>query len=263
VIALHQATAALYLAAGLAAAFGLTLPAPRAQRASVALLAAGAAVHALSFAALHRAPEPPPLTTLPAALSLMVWIAVCAFLGLLRRARLAGLVVGLAPAAFLGVFAAALGFGRAGQTGLAPSASWSHLHVLLSSGGLALLALAGLAGLCFVAEHRRLKAKRAPFAGPALPSLEALDRLNRLALGAGFLLLSLGLVTGILWVRAATGRLWPGTAHASWTLVAWAIYAVLVAARYGAHQGARESALAALGGFAFLLFAVVGIGVLG
>ena len=262
-IALHQATAALYLAAGLAAALGLVLPAPRAQRAGVALLAAGAALHALSFVALHRAPDPPPLTTLPAALSLVVWIAVCSFLVLLRRARLTGLVVGLAPAAFLGVFAAALGIGRGTQSGLAPSASWSHLHVLLSSGGLALLALAGLAGLCFVAEHRGLKAKRPPFARRALPSLEALDRVNRLALGVGFPLLTLGLVTGVLWVRAATGRLWPGTAHASWTLVAWGIYAVLVAARFGAHQGARESALAALGGFAFLLFAVVGIGVLG
>jgi ABC-type transport system involved in cytochrome c biogenesis permease subunit len=114
-----------------------------------------------------------------------------------------------------------------------------------------------------VAEHRRLKAKRPLRAGGALPSLEALDGVNRLALGVGFLLLTLGLVTGVLWVRAATGRLWPGTAHASWTLVAWGIYAALVAARFGAHQGARESALSALGGFVFLLFAVVGIGVLG
>ncbi len=260
--ALHQATAALYLASGLAAALGLALPAPRARRAGVALLGAGAALHAVSFVTLHGAPVPPPLTTLPAALSLMVWMAVCFFLVLLRRARVSGLVVLLAPAAFLGVFAAALGIGRDAQAGLAPSASWSHLHVLLSSGGLALLAVAGLAGLCFVAEHRRLKAKRPLSSRIALPSLEALDRVNRLALGVGFLLLTLGLVTGVLWVRAATGQLWPGTAHASWTLVAWAIYAVLAAARFGWHQGARESALAALAGFGFLLFAVVGIGVL-
>lgn len=262
-IPLHEATAALYLAAGLAAALGLVLPSSRARRAAVVLLAAGALLHALSFVALHRAPDPPPLTTLPAALSLMVWMAVCFFLVLLRRARMEGLVVWLAPVAFVGIFAASLGIGRGSQDGLAPSASWSHLHVLLSSAGLALLAVAGLAGLCFVAEHRQLKAKRPLRAGRALPSLEALDRVNRLALGVGFLLLTLGLVTGVLWVRAATGRLWPGTAHASWTLVAWGIYAALVAARFGAHQGARESALAALGGFAFLLFAVVGIGVLG
>ena len=261
-IALHEATAALYLAAGLAAALGLVLPSSRARRAGVALLAAGALLHALSFVALHRAPDPPPLTTLPAALSLMVWMAVCFFLVLVRRARVDGLVVWLAPAAFVGVFAASLGIGRGARDGLAPSASWAHLHVLLSSAGLALLAVAGLAGLCFVAEHRRLKAKR-PLRAGGLPSLEALDRVNRLALGVGFLLLTLGRVTGVLWVRAATGRLWPGTAHASWTLVAWGIYAALVAARFGAHQGARESALAALGGFAFLLFAVVGIGVLG
>lgn len=259
---LHQATAALYLAAALAAALGLVLPSPRLGRASVGCLAAGAAVHTLSFLTLHGAASPPPLTTLPAALSLMVWMAVLFFLLLLRRARVIGLAVLLAPAAFLGVFAAALGFGRGGEAGLPPSASWSHVHVLLASGGLALLAVAGIAGVLYVVEHRRLKRKRPVRAPVRLPSLEALDRVNRLALGAGFLLLSLGLLTGVLWVRAASGRLWPGTPHASWTLVAWGIYAVLTAARFAVGQSAHDSALSAAAGFGFLLFAVVGIGVL-
>ncbi len=63
-------------------------------------------------------------------------------------------------------------------------------------------------------------------------------------------------------MRAASGELWPGTPHATWTLVAWAIYAVLTTARFAAHQGARESALSAALGFGFLLFAVVGVGAL-
>ena len=258
---LHQATAALYLAASLAAALGLVLPSPRLGRFAVGLIAAGVALHTVSFLALHGADPPPPLTSLPAAVSLMVWMAVLVYLVLLRRARVAGLVVLLAPAAFVGVFGAALGFGRGTTNGLAPSASWSHVHVLLASGGLGFLGVAGIAGVLYVVEHRRLKAKRPPLPVP-LPSLEALDRVNRLALGLGFLLLSLGVVTGVLWVRAASGQLWPGTPHAIWTLVAWAIYAVLTTARFGAHQGARESALSAALGFGFLLFAVVGVGAL-
>ena len=51
--------------------------------------------------------------------------------------------------------------------------------VLLGSAGIALLSLSGLAGMIFLAEHRRLKAKRPVARRFPLPSLEALDRVNR------------------------------------------------------------------------------------
>ena len=43
--------------------------------------------------------------------------------------------------------------------------------------------------------------------------------------------------------------------------VAWTIYLGLVVLRFGAEQGARQAAASALAGFAFLLAAVVGAGV--
>jgi ABC-type transport system involved in cytochrome c biogenesis permease subunit len=261
VVELHQVTALLYLASGLAAALGLALPAPRMNRAGLVLLMGGAGVHTLSFLALHALPDPPSLTALPSAISITVWMGVVFFLLMLRRARLSGLVVLVAPAAFVGVLGAALGLPGGEDGGLTPSASWSHVHILLSAGGLAFVAVAGLAGLLFLVGHRSLKTKSPAAAGLPLPSLEALDRVNRIALAIGFPLLTLGVVSGVLWVHAASGELWPGTPHANWTLVAWAIYAVLTVARFGIGQGARQSALSAVLGLAFLLFAVVGVGV--
>ena len=95
---------------------------------------------------------------------------------------------------------------------VAPEASplWSHLHVLLSSAGLAMVGVAGAAGLLYVIHHRSIKRKRGVVFGPAMPSLEALDRVNALAVTLGFLLLGLGLLTGMAWVNAAQGELWPG-----------------------------------------------------
>ena len=46
---------------------------------------------------------------------------------------------------------------------------------------------------------------------------------------------------------------------AAWAVVAWAIYAGLVLARFAGRQGARQAAASAVAGFAFLLFAVVGV----
>src|SRR5438034_190625 len=84
------------------------------------------------------------------------------------------------------------------------------LASLLASAGLALLGLAGLAGLSFLVEHWRLKHKRPLASAGAWPSLEALDRAGAFAVVVGFPLLSLGVVTGSLWERAATGAFFSG-----------------------------------------------------
>jgi ABC-type transport system involved in cytochrome c biogenesis permease subunit len=132
--------------------------------------------------------------------------------------------------------------------------------VLLASAGFAALGVAALAGFFFLLEHRSLKRRRGSRRRLPLPSLEALDRVNRVALVLGFPLLSLGVLTGSLWLHARSGSYWSGNLHESWTLIAWFIYLALVVLRFPAHQGAREAAASAVAGFAFLLVAVVGVG---
>jgi len=265
VIALLQLAAALYLAAGVAAGLGLGTGTARAARAGLGLLAGGAGLQALSFAALHWMEPAPSLTSLPVALSLMSWMLVGAFLAFSRRRRLEALVVAIGPVAFLGAFFAALRIPHAPeQELLGASASWPHVHVLLASAGLALLAVAAIAGAVFLLENRRLKSHRLHPSrrGTGWPSLEALDRVSSAALAVGFPLLTLGVLTGMLWLHGAGRGLWTGSAHEAWTAIAWAIYGVLVVARFLAHQGARDAAASAVAGFAFLLFAVLGVGVL-
>jgi ABC-type transport system involved in cytochrome c biogenesis permease subunit len=260
---LHQWTAELYLAAGLISWLGFALRSPRLERAAVGVLALGAAAHLAAFALLHALEPPPPLTDLPVAVSFMACVGTLFFLLLLlRRLRLAALTALVAPVAFVSVFFAAVRLPRAVPPSFGGSGSWPHAHVLLASAGLALLGLSGLAGLLYLAEHRRLKARRPLPAGIELPSLEALDRVNRVSLAAGFPLLTLGVVTGMIWVDAVSGSVWSGTRHETWSVLAWAVYAVLVAARFGAHQGARLAAVSAVAGFLFLCFAVIGVGVI-
>lgn len=254
-----QWTAAMYLAAGLMAGLGLALETRRLERASVALLAFGALLHAGSFALLHASHDPPALTDLSAACSFMAWIGTVFYLILLKRSRLQRLVVLVAPAAFLGAFLAALR-SPGGTASESAAGSWPHAHVLLASAGIALLGLAGLAGVVFLIEHARLKSKRPLGRRMPLPSLEALDRVNAVALSVGFLLLTLGVVTGMIWQQTASGRAWTGTAHETWSFVAWVVYAALVIARFAVGQGARQAAASAVGGFAFLFFAVIGLG---
>jgi len=264
VYAFQHMAAALYLAAGIGAVLGLALPAPRILYGARWGLALGAAAQAVAFATLHRIDPAPSLADLTQAVAVMAWLGVIFLLALLSKWRLPGFVPPLAFVAFLAAFGATLDLGtidpsdpalRAASTGSIP-----HAHILLASAGLAALGVAGLAGFFFLLEHRALKRRRRRPRRLAMPSLEALDRVNRLALVLGFPLLTLGMLTGSLWLDSRAGQLWSGSLHEMWTAIAWVIYVGLVGLRFGGHQGARQAAASAVAGFAFLLVAVVGSG---
>ncbi len=259
-VQLLQWTAALYLSAGLVAGVGLALETRRLERVSVALLAFGAVLHGISFSMLHDLVPTPPVTDITAAISFMSWVGTLSYLLLLRRTRLQRLMVLVAPASFLGAFLAAIRLPAATAAPVSSMGSWPHAHVLLASAGLSLLGLAALAGAMFLVEHRRLKSKR-PLLGlrMPLPSLEALDRVNAVTLSVGFPLLTLGVLTGMMWLQTAFGTIWTGSAHETWCVVAWAVYGILVGARFVAHQGSRQAAASAVGGFVFLFFSVIGM----
>jgi ABC-type transport system involved in cytochrome c biogenesis permease subunit len=244
-----------------AAASGLGVRGRRFLDIAVGLLALAAVLHGVAFFELHKLSPTPSLTDLPLAVSLAAWLLVLSFLALQLRLRTRALAVLVAPAAFLGTVFAAFS-AAAPEQGEVGSPLWSHLHVLLASGGLALLGVAGAAGALYLIHHRAIKGKRAVGPPSALPSLENLDRANSLASALGFLLLSLGVLTGVLWVETREGRLWPGGLHANATLVVWLVYAALIATRFGSKQGARLAALGSAAGFALLLAVVIGIGVL-
>jgi ABC-type transport system involved in cytochrome c biogenesis permease subunit len=199
------------------------------------------------------------LTSLPVAVSFMAWVGTVFYLILARRARLGGLVVLVAPLAFISVFVAGLRLAVPAPAVAAAGGSWEHAHVLLAGSGLALLGLAGVAGGFFLAEHRRLKSKRPIGPRFPLPSLEALDQVNTVALALGFPLLTLGVIAGAFWLEQESGRVWTGTAHEVGSVIAWAVYVIVVAVRFTARQGARQAAVSAVAGFLFLFFAVIGL----
>jgi len=261
-IMLHQWTAAFYLLAGVVAWLGMALRSPRLERVSTFVLGVGTALNVAALAVLHQLDPPPPLTDLPTAASFTACIGTLFFLLLQGRARLAGLTVLVAPVAFVAVFYAALRIPEVSAPTLQVTAPWAHAHVLLASAGLACLAMSGMAGILFLGEHRRIKAKRPLDPRFPLPSLEALDRVNRASLALGFPLLTLGLVTGLMWVHAVHGTLLAGGRHETWLAVSWLVYAVLVAVRFVSHQAARPAAASAVAAFGFLAFAVIGVGLL-
>lgn len=254
----HQLATAAYLLAAAIALFGAFARKAWVARGAVLALGLGALFHTGGFWQLHTLEPMPSMNSLPMALSFMAWVGALVYLGLLFLVRGQGLVVVVAPAVFLGCVSGLISL-YAPQPTETLHPFWSHLHVLLSSAGLATLGVAAGAGLLYVVHHRAIKRKRR--IGRTLPSLESLDRVNTIALGVGFLLLTLGLFTGVLWVYATAGVFWEASVHANATFAAWVLCGAATVARFGLDLGARRVAFLSATGFAILVFAIVGAGV--
>jgi ABC-type uncharacterized transport system permease subunit len=255
----HSLATALYL---FAAFLGWTQRSARDGSRGVSYVIASATlIHALGFYGLHLQTPPVPMSSFPAALSLIGWLLALAWLAALRRLHMrdAGPWVGLLAAAF--TLSAELGLQLGGPEPLstAEPVAWSHAHVLLGTSGFALLALSSMAGLGYLAKERALKRRRG-FA-LSLPALESLDRGEHLTLALGFALLTLGVATGFAWgVRQGLD---PWTRHTFFLLAAWALYLVPVGARIVRQQQGAWPARGVVWSFLFLAFSYIGIRLLG
>lgn len=258
-VLLHQLASAGYLLASVMAVWAVTSRRKEWARGSVAALIVGVLLHTAAFWQLHTLDPTPQMNSLPMAISFAAWIGTVLYLFLLTRLRGTGLAVLASPAAFVGCFVGWLWLLGPREVAEPLHPLWSHVHVLLASCGLASLGVAGAAGLLYAFQHRSIKQKKRRL-GAGLPSLETLDRLNTITLGTGFLLLTLGVVTGVLWVRATQGGFWAGGLHANATFLAWLVYGVLTYARFGIGLGARRAALSSAASFVFLALAVIGVG---
>jgi len=148
------------------------------------------------------------------------------------------------------------------------TAFWGMVHGAFLLAGAVSTCMAFAAGLMYLAQARRLKAKRAPRWGSVLPSLEQSERLNRGAVALAFPLLTFGLLIGLVLTLELGAR--PGAGDAlRWTDpkivsagVMWLVFAVLVHARFRPAMRGRGVVWLTIVAFAFLVFTWVGVEVL-
>jgi ABC-type uncharacterized transport system permease subunit len=187
------------------------------------------------------------------AISLLAWtLAVLACLiSIERQNRVLGAIL-LASAA-LG--AAVTGTGHTYAEATAPG--WElTAHILLSMGAAALLFAAAVTALLLVFLDRRLRTRRIARLPSVLPPLDALERVMFRLIGAGFVLLTLSLFTGFVFVtNLFTQHLIHKTVL---SLIAWTIFGVLLIGRIRFGWRGRSAVGWTLSGFGVLALAYFG-----
>ena len=261
-LVLLYVAAALYLAGTLAALTAVAVRAAGPGGILPRVLWVALAAHALALVLRSVAAGHLAVTTFDEALSFLAAVLVAVFLLIQIRWPLVALGAVVCPLAFgLTLFAIAV---YRGVEPLPPvlHSAWLPVHIVLAFLGDAVFALAFSASLLYLMQERRLKERPARGLWRNLPSLEALDRLNYACLVWGLVLLTAGIVSGIIWAHTAWGRFWSSDPKLLLSHVIWAIYVVLLQGRMTAGWRGRRAATLTIAGFAVILISLVGVNVL-
>lgn len=138
----------------------------------------------------------------------------------------------------------------------ASAPSGLRVHVVLSIGAYALLAIAAVQALIVAVQERQLRLRQPVGVMRLLPPLQTMEELLVQMLALGFFLLSLSLATGLMFLEDLLGQ---HLAHkTALSTLAWALFGFVLYGRWA--RGWRGTRLAGwtLGGFAALMLAYFG-----
>jgi ABC-type uncharacterized transport system permease subunit len=130
------------------------------------------------------------------------------------------------------------------------------LHVTIALLAFSLLAIAAVLAVLLATQERALRSRRLNTWAGALPPLTQTESLMFRLIGAGFALLTLTLLSGILFVHNLRDQHQAHTAILS--LVAWIIFGVLLAGRWRWGWRGNRAVRLTLTGMAILLLAFFG-----
>lgn len=188
------------------------------------------------------------------ATSLIALLVVLVFLATSWLARLDGLGAVVLPLAALGT--AAMLLPSPAQILDSEHPAPLALHIVLSLGAYSLLAVAALQALLMSWQDMRLRHHHPGGLVRALPALQTMEKLLFRLVTAGFVLLSLALASGFVFLD---GLFQPQLLQKTvLSIIAWVVFGVLLWGRYRAGWRGQTAVRWSLAGFVLLLLAYLG-----
>jgi ABC-type uncharacterized transport system permease subunit len=206
-----------------------------------------------------------PLFSTTEALSFLGWTLVVAYFLVTYRYPLRVLGAFLLPVVTLLVLASQLLSSNPTKdpsTVTDGSGSWLFpVHVTLLIFGYASFFVAFAASVMYLWQERELRLKKFGAIFHRLPSLTTVDDVASTAASIGFTLLTLGIITGVIWSRARSVRMFHNDPTEFFALLTWVVYLALL--HYRVQWRGRKAAWLGVGGFTLVLCTFVGAVVLG
>ena len=171
----------------------------------------------------------------------------------------------------IGAFATALAFLFMAYASYSPSinsriqplvpalkSNWLIAHVITCFFGYAAFGLAFALSLMYLLKRLDRRTGRGIFLG-LIPGRSVLDDLTYQMVVIGFLLLTLGIITGSVWAHSAWGSYWSWDPKETWSLITWLVYAALLHSRMVRGWRGNKLAVLSIVGFCCVLFTYFGV----
>lgn len=195
-----------------------------------------------------------PLTNLSEALSFFAWCITLTFMvaHFLYRINVLGAFV-LPLVSMLMILSEMIWEGSHAIPPMLKS-RWIYFHASVAFLAYASFFLTFISAILYLIQEKELKAKNFRYMYFRLPSLQVCDELLRRSLYAGFVLMSITIMTGALWAQQAWGRYWSWDPKETASLITWAIYLVLVNYRLSSAWRGRWASYIGIAGFVSVMF---------
>lgn len=200
-----------------------------------------------------------PVNNLHETLSLVAWTLCGAFLALNIKIQVKVLGIYVAPLAAFVLIMASQFPGEKLQPQSLMKGFWLVAHIITIFIGYAAIALACGVGVLYLIQENSIKRKSHGFFFKRLPSLDLLDSTGYACIVTGFTMLSIGLITGMIYAKNVWGSFWSWDPKEIWSAITWIFYAVLLHERLAVGWRGRRAAIMAIVGFSVMLFTFLGV----
>lgn len=229
------------------------------QRLNYTMMAIGFALHTVFLYLRGQAVGRCPLTNLFETQAFVAWAAVLFFLLIGPSYRVSFLGAFTAPLVLLICLASLILLPDTVQPQPAMRSAWVEFHAAIAILASGAFALAFVTGAMYLRQERQLKNRRLSSSFLLLPSIEQLDLIQYRLLIMGFVMLTIGMIGGVISYQIVGHWTKPKIV---WAATVWILYGALVLARGLWTLRGRKVALASMASFAFMLGGFWGVSLL-
>ncbi len=136
--------------------------------------------------------------------------------------------------------------------------NWLISHVITCFFGYAAFGLSFGLSLMYLLKGMQSQTKDNMFLR-LIPRRAILDDLNYQMVVIGFLMLTLGIITGSVWAHSAWGSYWSWDPKETWSLITWLVYAAVLHSRMVRGWKGKKIAVLCFVGFFCVLFTYFGV----
>lgn len=259
---IFQITVFLYLFATAGFLVNIITLRKGAAKAANIFLYAGFISHGLSIVLRMFMAGRTPIVSMHESLSFFAWCVVGAYLLLQALNKVKSLGAFVTPLALVAMVASSFQTRKILPLPPALQSIWLPIHAAICLAAYAIFALAFCIAVMYILQERQIKGKHLGAIFRRLPSLENLDTMIGRCLGIGFLLLTVGIITGSIWAENVWGSYWSWDPKETWSLVTWLFYAALLHQRLTVGWRGKKAAIMTIFAFGVLVFTFLGVNLL-